>query len=702
MEQEIRTSQSIHTYGPGAIADFPELSVLVLSHDIPQDRNFNNAEFWGENAESPDNKIIDDRLSIAFNVDCFVSAPTSDSSTRAKIQTVRFPSILQCPNSGQLFDVRELEQNEDWYTDRTSRSRKTVDETFTGYDSPNNKYRKLIPVRFIIATEDGHLDDFPFDWYIHTRLKKYDEIGKGNKLYLTSSGSTATLKNIKLESRHRITNESLGFVTLERIFDQEDTFVDIKEPLNDYMQYVKNRLPKPWYGRNSIVTATSGKIIKDFRKYLVNNLPYPPYSSGTNEDEKRVQLAKYPRTLLRGAGNLYFPIVYKGISLPKSGYSPNLPEDFTLRFQRAIDSWEDFIEDPSDTEEYIDLLKKTHSKRFHDLPYSLEECEKYARKYLEDDSSEKTQYTVEQLRKQEYDCFLNPEVKSKKNEWYSSRIIQGNEYKLSINNLIDKVVLLDKIKELKIFRGFTRIRPLMFEDLIFDTPSKVTGKRKSEFARIQDPRSEPNTSTLPCTEVRGEGIFIKFNEAILRQWESKKVVQDRFRIIENNNNNYRISFGLDVDELLSARFVLLHTLSHILINELSIECGYGSSSLSEIIYTGNKNDTSMNGILIYTSTSDSEGTLGGLVEKGEPSFLSSVIEKAISKASWCSSDPLCLGNTSGKGFMAVNLGACHSCCLLPETSCCNMNKFLDRALLVGTLSDPEVGLFSSKNEILES
>ena len=104
----------------------------------------------------------------------------------------------------------------------------------------------------------------------------------------------------------------------------------------------------------------------------------------------------------------------------------------------------------------------------------------------------------------------------------------------------------------------------------------------------------------------------------------------------------------------------------------------------------------MNGILIYTSSSDSEGTLGGLVEKGDSTILNSIVEKALSKARWCSSDPLCIEETNGKGFMGVNLAACHSCALLPETSCCNMNKFLDRGLVIGTLDNPEIGLLNSK------
>jgi hypothetical protein len=694
MEQTIRTSQSIHTYGPGAIADFPELSVLVLAHDIPQDGKIENAKYWGEDAEAPNNRILDDRLASAFNVVCFVSAPTAESITGATVQTIRFPSILQCPATGQLFDVRELEMDSEneYYIDLSSRLNKTVDETFSGYDSPNARYkRKLIPVRWVIATEGGYLDDFPFDWYIHTQLGLYDEVGKGNKLFIKSSGSSATLKNIKLESRHRVTGKSLGVISLQRIFDQEDTFVDLLDPRKDYMQFVRNKLPKPWLGR---LSRPSSRGIKEFRTESIDDLPYPPYGPEASEEEKRKQLAKYPRTLLRGAGNLYFPIVYKGISLPKNGYDVSIPEDFVVRFQGAMKRWEDFIEDPENINEYLDLMRKTYQKSFSDLTYSLEQCENFAVEYFESKRNTEVQYTVEQLREQEFNCFLNDKVKPKKNEWYSSRIVDGNQYELSVAGLIDKVVLLDKLKELKIFRGFTRIKPLMFEDLIFENPNKVKGRRKTEFARIQDPRSEKDTDTLPCSEVKGEGIFIKFNNEILEKWESNDKVKSRFAIIERNNNNYRESFGLEEDKIMSSRFVLLHTLSHILINELSIECGYGSSSLSEIIYTGNNSESKMNGILIYTSTSDAEGTLGGLVEKGEPSFLCHVIEKALGKASWCSSDPLCLDNSSGKGFMGVNLGACHSCCLLPETSCCNMNKFLDRATLIGTLNEPEIGLFS--------
>ena len=347
-------------------------------------------------------------------------------------------------------------------------------------------------------------------------------------------------------------------------------------------------------------------------------------------------------------------------------------------------------------EDFIDLFKRSIFTKVNEVlqtEYTLDKSVEMI-KSLFNQNFLASQYTVNQLRQQEFECFLNPDITVGRKEWYDSQILEGDGYLFGKEGLVKNVVLLNKIRELKIFKGFTRIKPLMFEDLIFDSIDGLTGKKKKEAQRIQNPRRWPSTHTLPATEVKGEGIFIRFDDDKLTKWESLPEVAQRFSIISENYKLYRKSFELADDEILSPRFVALHTFSHLLINELSIECGYGSSSLSEMIYCSPSGAQSpMNGILIYTSSSDSEGTLGGLVEKGDTSVLNSVVAKALSKASWCSSDPLCIEDDKGKGFMGVNLASCHSCSLLPETSCCNMNKFLDRGLVIGTLDIPEVGLF---------
>jgi hypothetical protein len=139
--------------------------------------------------------------------------------------------------------------------------------------------------------------------------------------------------------------------------------------------------------------------------------------------------------------------------------------------------------------------------------------------------------------------------------------------------------------------------------------------------------------------------------------------------------------------------VLLHTLAHVLINEWSLDAGYPTAALRERLYS----DEEMAGLLIYTATSDSAGSLGGLVAQGEPERLAGTIRSAIRRSSWCSADPLCI-ESEASGTGGINLAACHACVMLPETSCEHNNILLDRALLVGTPEDPHLGFFT---QILE-
>jgi hypothetical protein len=136
----------------------------------------------------------------------------------------------------------------------------------------------------------------------------------------------------------------------------------------------------------------------------------------------------------------------------------------------------------------------------------------------------------------------------------------------------------------------------------------------------------------------------------------------------------------------------MHTLAHLLINELIYECGYGSASLRERLYSVD-GDHPMAGILLYTAAGDSEGTMGGLVRMGKPGRLEGVLRRALENARWCSTDPVCI-ESLGQGPDNCNLAACHSCALLPETSCEEMNRLLDRGMVVGTLSQPQMGFFS--------
>ena len=142
------------------------------------------------------------------------------------------------------------------------------------------------------------------------------------------------------------------------------------------------------------------------------------------------------------------------------------------------------------------------------------------------------------------------------------------------------------------------------------------------------------------------------------------------------------------------RYVLLHSLSHALIRQFSVECGYAAASLKERIYSSTPDDEeAMAGILIYTAAPDSEGTLGGLVTLGETANLEQHLDQALEGLEICSSDPLCAETQPEQAFLSLHGAACHNCLFLPETSCERGNRYLDRTVLVPTMERAEFAFF---------
>ena len=138
-------------------------------------------------------------------------------------------------------------------------------------------------------------------------------------------------------------------------------------------------------------------------------------------------------------------------------------------------------------------------------------------------------------------------------------------------------------------------------------------------------------------------------------------------------------------------YVMLHSIAHMLITAISLDCGYPASSLRERVYTG----TDGYGILIYTGSSDSEGTLGGLVEAGRR--FAEHLHRACVDRLLCSNDPVCAEHIPEASFEGRPLhgAACHGCLLISETSCEQRNDFLDRALVLPTVSVSGAAFFDT-------
>ena len=185
-------------------------------------------------------------------------------------------------------------------------------------------------------------------------------------------------------------------------------------------------------------------------------------------------------------------------------------------------------------------------------------------------------------------------------------------------------------------------------------------------------------SWFPVIEAKGEGIFININSKYFYEW-AKRNEDYLNKYIADLVEKYSASILSEIFKIkLKPIFILMHTLSHILIRELVYEAGYPSSSLKERIYY----DDDEGGILIYTTEIDNAGTLGGLVEQGRIDRIKNIIINSLKKASWCSADPVC-SELEFQGWGKLNTSSCHACSLIPETSCSYSNVFLNRSFIIG-------------------
>lgn len=194
--------------------------------------------------------------------------------------------------------------------------------------------------------------------------------------------------------------------------------------------------------------------------------------------------------------------------------------------------------------------------------------------------------------------------------------------------------------------------------------------------------SKTRQNWLPAIEAWGEGIFLKFDEASIAAWEKAPWPVERLERIQNASSDPRAGSA-------SLRHLLLHSLSHILINQLALQAGYTASSIRERIYS----KPGQAGILLYTAGTDSAGSLGGLAALATPEKVREIVLGALETARWCTADPVCI-ESGVRGLDSLNLAACHFCMFVPEVSCESNNMLLDRALLVGTTDDPDKGFYS--------
>ena len=231
----------------------------------------------------------------------------------------------------------------------------------------------------------------------------------------------------------------------------------------------------------------------------------------------------------------------------------------------------------------------------------------------------------------------------------------------AIVDVIDQLVIAKRLREIQVFKGFYR--------------------RLEKKDNLVPPDINGESSWLPAIELFGEGVFFTLSEEILSKWENEPAVKKRANEINKLYEKSEVNLFQDIE--ITPRFILLHTLAHLLIRELEATAGYPAASLSERIYSSRTGK--MSGILIFTTVADIAGSLGGIIESAEPKTFLSIMDGVFKKAQWCSLDPVCTEH-EGQGPGGLNRAACHACSLIPEPSCDYGNVFLDRVFIKGSKS----------------
>lgn len=385
------------------------------------------------------------------------------------------------------------------------------------------------------------------------------------------------------------------------------------------------------------------------------------------------------RGTLRSAANVYFAQVHSSIYLPRSDDS-TVAEVITLLEQPPISTFVGILTGAGVTPEPAQLRKQFREllATFNDRQLQLAidtVCDggpgQQQSGRIEGDDAETG------FRRQEYDTLIAAAD-------FDQLVLKPadlSRYAPEFSRYFANVTLVHKLRETRALTGFTRV----FADT----------DRDLNYLQGMLRLAEPEERWLPAYMVFGEGVFLTLDEQRLRQWEAQPEIQDRVQPLVDRYHALRQTRHLR-DRHVGPRYVLLHTLAHLLINRLTFECGYSSAALRERLYVSEHPTAPMAGILIYTAAGDAEGTLGGLVRMGKPGRLEPLLERALSGARWCSADPVCMemGQSGGQGPDSLNLAACHGCSLVPETACEEFNRLLDRGLVIGAFKNSSIGFFS--------
>lgn len=578
-------------------------------------------------------EIHDSRLEKALGVKYFGMPGTNagNGMTREGISYVRFPEWYFCPVCRRFRPLKGWIED---YQKYASEKAKNDDEYMIKKPRCYYDHCDLVATGLVTICANGHINDFPWIEWAHIKSIPKKEVCNNPQLrFRTGTSVSEGMQGLVVECDTCKARATLSDAFAPNVFEML-----IEKGRTEFCCQGKH----PWKG-------------------------------------SRVICGKPPVTKQRGDTSVYFPCSVSSIVIPTNSDKNINRVMESIQYKKILI----ILEDCEDDDERIEKIKKQLDKWTENIASQLLmnplSVKKILKKLLFEEQKEEVSTGIDSVeyKYEEFSALSGIDERT----IYGSEDFLREEMNISEYGLagVEKVVLVKKLREVRALVGFSRLQPVGVSDM-----------ESSRFVNIK----EYDTDWYPGYEVKGEGIFIQFNQDELKRWAQTPFIIHRHEMIVDN---YSVSTMSDrINECPDAEFVFLHTLSHLLLKQLSFECGYNIASLRERLYYMPKSDdnSGMAGILLYTASGDSEGTLGGLVRQGRGDCFPRIFREAVDKARMCSNDPVCI-TSNGQGREALNLAACHACGLIPETSCEKFNILLDRALVVGTFEEPNGGFYST-------
>jgi hypothetical protein len=597
---EIRRSQALTTYGPGAMIDLIDQAVLVGGLD-----------FWRYDPSKGRTVIHEARLRDAI-AERFRKAGRVLSSDQAFLEPPAGDAKQPSRNIG--IDVLEMPQ---WFVCQNPECRALIRsnalELKRGryrHQCSSKKVSECVPVRFVAACRRGHLEEFSWISYAHRNSGRCD----APSLRLLE-GATGDFSEIHVVCACGA-SESLSTALVP----------DSLPPC---------RGERPWLGR-----------------------------------EGREECSERLRMLVRTASNAYFSQIESALSVPERG------RELADKVSQVWDVLQAATAETIATFRTIPKVKAALDG--HDDSEVLAAIR--ARK-------ERTPVARERLRTAEFNQLVSQPFEKPGELPPAGSLFHARRWRPDgeLPPGIAGIVLAHSLREVRVQVGFTRL----------EAP---TPNLQGEYdLGVESAALGLTSDWLPATEIRGEGIMVQLDEEAVQAWERRPAVMASGEQLARGYDAWAARLA-SAPPFLGTRFYLLHSLSHLLLTAISLECGYAASALSERIYCEPANaEPPMAAILLSTGTSGTEGTLGGLVEQGRS--IRRHLQRAFDLGALCANDPVCAGHSPADDPAERFLegAACHGCLFIAECSCERFNRYLDRALVVPAIGhDPELAFFSRR------